>query len=302
MRKVLLGTVSILLFFALTSCISVSVTESVETSAVDNPEVAAAVAKLMDELTRTAQTLDAEKTLAPLSKDKDAVFIFDSKPYTRSELAHCMGKIYGSLKTMSMKWDMECVKVLGPDSAAWIACGKGKSVSKSGESYEEYLTETWIWQRIDGKWQVVHSHESVVSLPNAEKRAKIENALTQFTLELQKDTPTAENIYGTIENFLSKNAEILGSAYSMNPELGKKASFYSFRKIPGPGFERRSTPTTYDYAVAEWYLKSVKAGKAEWSEPYYDIDGAGVFMVTCSIPVYDKDKKLLGVITADLGL
>jgi len=300
MKRVLLGTVSILLLFISSGCISVAVLESATPQEQDNPEVAATVGKLMDELTATAQTLDAEKTLVPLSKDKDAVFFFDSKPYTRSELAHYMGKIYGSLKTMSMKWDRKYVKALGSDAAVWIAIGKGNSVSKTGESYEEFLTETWIWQRIDGKWQVVHSHESVVSLPNAEKKDKIEKALTQFTMELQNDPPTAENVYGSIEKFLSKNPDILGSAYSMNPELGKKASFYLFRN--GAKFEQRPTPTSYDYASADWYVKSVKSGKSEWSEPYYDIDGASIFMVTCSIPVYGKDKKLLGVITADLGI
>ncbi len=300
MKRVLLGTVSILLFIALSGCISVEVIESGTPQSQDNPEISATVGKLMDDLTRTAVTLDAEKTLAPLSKDKDAVFFFDSKPYTRNELSHCMGKIYGSLKTMSMTWDRKYVKVLGPDAAVWIACGKGKSVSKSGELYDEFLTETWIWQKIEGKWQVVHSHESVASLPNAEKKEKIEKALTQFSLEMQKDPPTAENIYASIEKFLSKNPEIIGSAFSMNPEAGKKASFYLFKS--GTVFERRGTPTTYDYAGADWYLNSVKTGKAEWIEPYYDIDGAGIFMVTCSIPVYSKEKKLLGVVTADLGI
>ncbi|HCE44268.1 MAG TPA: hypothetical protein DET40_12030 [Lentisphaeria bacterium] len=301
MKRVLLGTFSILLFFVLSGCISVEVSETVMPQAQDNPEVVAAVTRLMDELTVTAQTtLDAEKTLAPLSKDKDAVFFFDSKPYTRGELTHFIGKIYGSLKIMSMKWDRKYVKVLGPDAGVWIAIGKGKSIAKTGESYEELLAETWIWQRIDGRWQVVHSHESVISLPNAEKRDKVEKALTQFTLELQNDTPTAENVYGSLEKFLARNPDILGSAYSMNPELGKKASFYLFRN--GAKFEQRPTPTSYDYAAADWYAKSVKSGKAEWSEPYYDIDGAGIFMVTCSFPVYGKDKKLIGVITADLGL
>jgi hypothetical protein len=297
MRKILLGTVSILLFFATTFRLPAAAPESATKT---NLEIAATIEKLMDELSRTAETLDAEKTLAPLSKDKDAVFFLDSKPYTRSELIHYLGKLYGALKTMSIKMDRKCVKVLSPDAAVWIACGKGKSVSKSGESFEEYLTETWIWQRIEGKWQVIHYNETVASLPNAEKKGKIEKALTQFALELQKDVPTAENIYGNIEKFLSKNPEILGSSFSMNPEGGNKASFYSYRS--GTGFTRHGAPTTYDYAAAEWYVKSVKTGKVEWSEPYYDIDGAGVFMVTCSIPVYSKEKKLLGVVTADLGI
>lgn len=300
MKRTIFGTVSILSLLALSGCSSVPVSKTEMLQAQENSEVAAAVRKCMDGLTGKAQALDAGKVLAPLSTDKDAVFFFDSKPYTRSELIHCIGKIYGSLKSTSMKWDRQYVKVLGPDAAVWIACGKCKSVTKSGESSEELLTETWVWQRVADKWQVIHSHESVASLPDARKKAGVEKALTKYIMELKKESMTAESFYGSMETFLSKNPDILGSAYATNPELGKKASFYLYRN--GAKFERRPTPTSYDYAAAEWYTKSVKSGKGEWSEPYYDIDGADTYMVTYTIPVYGKNKQLLGVITADLGL
>lgn len=264
-------------------------------------KIAATINKLMEELSRTAETLDAEKTLAPLTQDKDAVFFFDSKPYTRNELTHLLRGIYGDLKSMSIKMDKTSVKVLGDNAAVWIACGKGKSVSKSGQSYEEYLTETWIWQKIEGKWQVVHYHESAATLPNAGKKAEVEKLLGPFAVDLQENPITPETVYKNIENFLVKNPGITGSAFAISPDSGKKDSYYVYRKSEG-GFARKSTPTSYDYASAEWFAKSAKSGKPEWSEPYYDIDGAGIFMVTCSMPVYDKQKKLIGVVTADLGL
>ncbi len=267
----------------------------------NDTEISNTIRRLMEELNRTAnETLDAEKTLASLTKDKDAVFFFDSKPYRREELIDCLRKLYGSLSTISMKMSQIRVKVLGPDAAVWIACGKGQAVGKSGESSEEFLTETWIWQRIEGRWQVVHYHESVTRLPNAMKRAKIEKALTQFTAKLQKAQLTAEGISAAIEKFLSGNPEIVGSAYATNPVRGPKAAYYVYRDQAG--FARRGTPTNYDYSEADWYAKSAKTGKAEWSEPYYDMDGARIYMMTCSVPVYSRGKELLGVITADLGI
>ena len=255
----------------------------------------------MDQLTRTAETLDAEKTLAHLTQDRDAVFFLDSKPYTLKELTHFLRGMYGNMKSLSIKMDKTYVKVLGNNAAVWIACGKGKSVGKTGQLFEEYLTETWIWQKIEGQWQVVHYHESVVNLPNAEKKGEIEKSLLPFAADLQENPPTAEGIYKRIENYLSQNPGVAGAAFAMSPELGKKSSFYVFRKTGG-GFEKRGAPTSYDYSTAEWYAKSAKSGKTEWSEPYYDIDGAGFFMVTCSMPVYNKQNQLIGVITADLGL
>lgn len=298
LKQFIAGAVSILIVLATPCGLRAADPGSVRQ---DQVEIAATINQLMEKITRVAiETLDAEKTLAPLSKDKESVFFFDAKPYTRSELLHCVGRMYGLLKTMSIKMDRVQVKVLGPDAAVWIACGKGKSVSKSGESYEEFLTETWIWQRIEGQWQVTHYHESVASLPNAAKREAIEKVLKRFAAKLQKAPPMAQNIYGTLEDFLSKNPTLVGSAFALNPARGHQASYYAYRD--NHGFSRRNTPTSYDYAQADWYVKSVQTGKAEWSEPYYDIDGASIYMVTCSIPVYSKDKELLGVITADLDL
>ncbi len=267
----------------------------------DNAEIGATINKLMDQLMRTAETLDAEKTLAPLTQDKDAVFFFDAKPYTLKELSHVLRGIYGNLKNMSIKMDKAQVKVLGKDAAVWIACGKGQSVGKTGQIFEEYLTETWIWQKIAGQWQVVHYHESVVNLPNAEKKGAIEKSLQPFAADLRENLPTAEDIYKRIEDYLLKNPGVAGAAYAMSPESGKRAAFYVFRKSGG-GFEKRGVPASYDYASADWYAKSANSGRTEWCEPYYDIDGAGLFMVTCSMPVYNKQNKLMGVITADLGL
>jgi len=297
MRKMLFAAV---LFISIL-CLNSSNAADPDSGKQDNAEIAATINKLMDQLTQTAGTLDAEKTLAPLTQDKDAVFFCDSKPYTRKELTHFLRGMYGKLKSMSIKMDKPHVKVLGSNAAVWIACGKGTSVSKTGQLFEEYLTETWIWQKIEGQWQVVHYHESVASLPNAEKRMAIEKSLQPFAADLQENPPTPENIYKQIENYLLKNPDVAGTAFATSPESGKKASFYVFRKREG-GFEKRGTPASYDYATAEWYAKSAKSGKTEWSEPYYDIDGADFFMVTCSMPVYNKQRQLIGVITADLGL
>ncbi len=262
-------------------------------------ELSAAVDAMMQDLMRRAETLDAEKTLDVLSRDKGALFFLDSKPYSREELVHYLGSIYRNLKSMKTKMDNICVKKLGPDAAVWIAVGKSKSQDKSRKNYEEYLTETWIWQKKDGKWEVVHSHESVAILPDAEKKEKVERALNEFAVQLQNSPPKPEETHNVIEDFLAKNPEILGSAYATNPDTGRKSSDYSFRM--GGKFERKNTPSTYDYTEAEWFERSARTGKPHWSEPYYDIDGASTFMITCSVPVYGKDKVLLGVVTADIS-
>jgi sigma-B regulation protein RsbU (phosphoserine phosphatase) len=81
---------------------------------------------------------------------------------------------------------------------------------------------------------------------------------------------------------------------------GKKvlASPYVYRK--GEGFIEVNLESAYDYTVDSWYAEPVKQGRPCWTDPYYDDGGGGVVMVSYSVPIYDKENKLIGVITSDL--
>jgi hypothetical protein len=41
-------------------------------------------------------------------------------------------------------------------------------------------------------------------------------------------------------------------------------------------------------------------GKALWSALYFDAGGGEIWMVTYSVPVYDSESRLVGVVTSDL--
>jgi uncharacterized protein (TIGR02246 family) len=124
-------------------------------------DIVATINALMDQVSRTAETLDAQKTVAILTDAPDAVFFFCSKPYSKAALAKALAEIYGTLTSMKINMTKTQVTVLGPDAAVWTATGTTSSVGKSGETFEESLTETWIWKKIDGQWRVIHYHESV---------------------------------------------------------------------------------------------------------------------------------------------
>lgn len=127
----------------------------------EKERITASVCEQMNTLMRTAETFDAAKALTVLSDDADAVFFFDSKPYSKQKLIEALTTIYATLSSMKTDMGKPRVTVLGPDAAVWTATGTVRSVGKTGEIYVEALTETWIWQRQNGAWRVVHSHESV---------------------------------------------------------------------------------------------------------------------------------------------
>jgi uncharacterized protein (TIGR02246 family) len=129
----------------------------------EDEQIKATVGALMEKLSRTAETFAAEKALAVLSDDADAVFFFDSKPCSKRQLIDTLTTIYATLQSMKINMDKPTITVLGPDAAVWAATGTATSVSKAGETFVETLNETWVWQRRNGAWRVVHSHESVAA-------------------------------------------------------------------------------------------------------------------------------------------
>ncbi|QKQ77515.1 ATP-binding protein [Nostoc sp. TCL240-02] len=58
----------------------------------------------------------------------------------------------------------------------------------------------------------------------------------------------------------------------------------------------------YDPRVEAWYADAVKAGKPVWSQIYQWEDKPEVLSISSSYPVYDKTRKLIGVISVDLIL
>jgi len=60
-------------------------------------------------------------------------------------------------------------------------------------------------------------------------------------------------------------------------------------------------PSTYDPRKRGWYQRAAETGQIGWSDLYVDAAGAGL-MITCSVPLYDEQDKLIGVVAADVTL
>jgi sigma-B regulation protein RsbU (phosphoserine phosphatase) len=58
---------------------------------------------------------------------------------------------------------------------------------------------------------------------------------------------------------------------------------------------------SYEYTAWEWYREPKAKGRAHWSEPYFDVGGGNVLMMTYSVPIR-RDGRFVGVATADIAL
>jgi methyl-accepting chemotaxis protein len=170
------------------------------------------------------------------------------------------------------------------------------------------------------------SYYSSIKLLNIEIQDKMESKLmgqaTQIQKSLDKHSKIAENLAKAAEasyDALAKEdySELLTSVISTNKEtFGAGIWFEPFKhkaseKYFGPyAYKENGTPLytddysneTYDYHHFDWYkIGTNTKNSIEWSDAYKD-EVTKVTMITTTAPFYDKDKKFLGVTTADIDL
>jgi len=115
-----------------------------------------------------------------------------------------------------------------------------------------------------------------------------------------------ESMPQLLTEYLQQDPDIYGAAFAFAPRVvdgvTTKAAPYIFRQADV--FIEKDLIDNYDYTAPdkEWYASPVKEGKPSWSKPYYDKGGGKAWMVTYSVPVYNKGNRLLGVVTSDVIL
>jgi sigma-B regulation protein RsbU (phosphoserine phosphatase) len=111
-----------------------------------------------------------------------------------------------------------------------------------------------------------------------------------------------------LRRFVPSNPDVWGAAIAFQPGAapGHPGHFalYLHRRTGAPGelASANLAATSYRYWEREWYTVPVSEGEPRWSEPYLDVGGGNVSMVTYSVPFHDSEGALRGVVTADLRL
>jgi sigma-B regulation protein RsbU (phosphoserine phosphatase) len=142
--------------------------------------------------------------------------------------------------------------------------------------------------------------------------AELENGLSKVrkipemigrSLESNRfDTP--EKVETFLRDIVEKNPEIYGSCiaykpYGLDAELNGYAPYW-YRSPEGLKFEQLAKPE-YNYFQWDWYRLPRDAGKAMWTEPYFDDGGGNTIMITYSAP-YRRDDLFWGIATIDIAM
>ncbi len=129
----------------------------------------------------------------------------------------------------------------------------------------------------------------------------IQESTEQLAASFDRIPSDIDDIFTLLTNHLQKNPVIIGSAFAFSPEIRSSCPFV-LKNING--FESRDIAPEFRYTNTVWYDVPVKQRKAVWSVPYFDIGKAGedILLTTYSVPVFNNNTKLVGVIISDLLL
>ena len=138
------------------------------------------------------------------------------------------------------------------------------------------------------------------AMTDEQRRAKTEAALGSFATKLADEGAMSdERVFQALETYLERNKFIFGAAYASPPDKSGPEQtakvLYVYRQ---EGRLLRDFRPAYAFAkaaTAAWYTAPLKSGKAEWSAPYLDLDGAGaqVEMVTYSLPFHTYGRLVV---------
>jgi sigma-B regulation protein RsbU (phosphoserine phosphatase) len=117
---------------------------------------------------------------------------------------------------------------------------------------------------------------------------------------------TKERLENLLEIIVQNNEDIFGSCVAFEPysfleNVGYYAPYYS-RSGDSVIFSDLSKGG-YQYTNRDWYALPQKNGPG-WGEPYFDVGGGNIVMITYSVPFYwnKNERKFRGVVTVDLSL
>jgi hypothetical protein len=116
---------------------------------------------------------------------------------------------------------------------------------------------------------------------------------------------TARDLDRWMRLVLQQDEQIFGMAVAFEPrQLAGRNDFclYAFRGKDGTETKQLLPPEYVPlYREWEWYKKPFGEGRVVWSEPYVDVGGGDIPMVTVSTPIR-RNSAPIGVLTFDLSV
>ena len=131
-----------------------------EPSGEEKIKIIAEVMARTNEIRAAAEAADAEGLFRYHSDATDAAHIIDGKRYVRSQLVTNYKNLYAGVASQEINLGDPLIKVLSPDLVLVVSEGVFTSTSKSGSTISGGVAWTYLWQKHNDTWTLLHAHQS----------------------------------------------------------------------------------------------------------------------------------------------
>ncbi len=137
--------------------------------------------------------------------------------------------------------------------------------------------------------------------------AKVPEGLAHY-LEI-RPCRDREMLLSLLRSTVSENHEIFGAAVAYEPYAFSREQRYFAPYYYKEGTRLRfvELSKSYDYAQRDWFHIPEVLRAPVWTQPYYDVGGGNILMVTYSVPFFHvsadgSQENVRGIVTSDISL
>lgn len=127
----------------------------------DKIAIETAIKATYAEITRAAESIDAEKIFSYVLENKQGALIQGGKiVLTRQDALDSYKQNSAGIEKVKYLFDQQCVTVISPESAVMVAQGRYEATTTDGRTFDSPFAQTVVFVLKDNQWKVLHSHTS----------------------------------------------------------------------------------------------------------------------------------------------
>lgn len=131
-----------------------------EPSGEEKSKIIGEVLELTNQIRLAAESANADGLFLHHSDAPDAAHIIDGKRYAKSQMISNYRGVYAGVDNQQINLGNPVVKVLSSDLVLVASQGDFTSKSKSGGSLSGDVAWTYLWQKQQNTWVLIHAHQS----------------------------------------------------------------------------------------------------------------------------------------------
>lgn len=139
--------------------------------------------------------------------------------------------------------------------------------------------------------------------------AQVEMAVKTMAILAQRDLQSPDSMMNITKLMVERTPNMVGAAIAFKenfyPKYGKWFEAYSSEMTHGVKtgiVPRQIGSSRHNYFESEWFEAGMTVDSCWWCEPYFDEEGAGEMLVSCSYPVKNYKGEIVAVALADISL